>query len=215
MSFPTRVRPAPTCVRLNSRMFTGIVERTTRVIAVADNPKFRRLTLASHWPDLRPGESVAVNGACLTVAELEAGKVGFDVIAETLSKTNLGLLASDDEVHVERSLRVGDRLDGHFVQGHVDGTAQLVEQISNQNEFRLRLRAPSALAKYISPKGSVAIDGVSLTIAAVDGDQFEVALIPTTLQLTALGRREIEWPFNLECDILAKTVVSWLERQSR
>src|SRR5437870_3718638 len=123
-------------------MFTGIVERTTRIIAVADNPKFRRLTLASHWPDLRAGESIAVNGVCLTVAELEAGKVGFDVIAETLSKTNLGLLAADDEVHIERSLRVGDRLDGHFVQGHVDGTAPLMEQISNQNEFRLRLAAP-------------------------------------------------------------------------
>jgi len=196
-------------------MFTGIVERTTRVIAVADNSKFRRLTLASHWPDLRPGESVAVNGVCLTVAELEAGKVGFDVIAETLSKTNLGLLGAEDEVHIERSLRVGDRLDGHFVQGHVDGTASLVEQISSQNEFRLRLAVPPALAKYISPKGSVALDGVSLTIAAVEGEQFEVALIPTTLQLTALGRREVGWPFNLECDILAKTVVSWLERQSR
>jgi len=196
-------------------MFTGIVERTTRVIAVADNPKFRRLTLASHWSDLRPGESIAVNGVCLTVAELEAGKVGFDVIAETLAKTNLGLLAADDDVHIERSLRVGDRLDGHFVQGHVDGTAPLVEQISNAKELRLRLRAPEGLAKYISPKGSVALDGVSLTIAAVNGGLFEVALIPTTLQLTALGRREVGWPFNLECDILAKTVVSWLERQSR
>jgi len=196
-------------------MFTGIVERTTRVIAVADNPKFRRLTLASHWSDLRPGESIAVNGVCLTVAELEAGKVGFDVIAETLAKTNLGLLAADDDVHIERSLRVGDRLDGHFVQGHVDGTAPLVEQISNAKELRLRLRAPEGLAKYISPKGSVALDGVSLTIAAVNGGLFEVALIPTTLQLTALGRREVGWPFNLECDILAKTVVSWLERQAR
>src|SRR5437763_10415161 len=120
-------------------MFSGIIERTTRVIAVADNPMFRRLTLASHWPDLRPGESVAVNGVCLAVAELEDGKVGFDIIAETLSKTNLGLLAAGDDAHIERSLRVGDRLDGHFVQGHVDGTAPLLEQISNHNEFRLQL----------------------------------------------------------------------------
>lgn len=195
-------------------MFTGIIERSTRVIAVAEGPMFRRVTLASHWNDLRPGESVAVNGACLTVAELADGRVGFDVIQETLAKTNLGLLSEGNEVHVERSLRVGDRLDGHFVQGHVDGVAPLVAQVSNDKEVRLRLQCPSPLLKFLSPKGSVALDGVSLTIAAVDVDQFEVALIPTTLQLTMLGRRAIGWPFNLEADILAKTVVSWLERQS-
>src|SRR6476661_7442110 len=170
-------------------MFTGIIERTIRVIGVADGPMFRRLTLAGHWNDLRDGESIAVNGVCLTVAERPPGEVGFDVIQETLNKTNLGLLKSGDEVHVERSLRVGDRLDGHFVQGHVDGTASLLEQITNQKEFRLRLQAPRHIAKYLTPKGSVALDGVSLTIACVDGDRFEVALIPTTLQLTALGRR--------------------------
>ena len=196
-------------------MFTGIVERTTRVIAVVEGPMFRRLTLASHWNDLRPGESVAINGVCLTVAELGTDRLGFDVIAETLRKTNLGLLTAGDEVHIERSLRVGDRLDGHFVQGHVDGVAPLVETISTENEFRLRLQCPRELARYVTPKGSIAIDGVSLTIAAVDADAFEVALIPTTLQLTALGRRPAGWPFNLEADILAKTVVTWLERQQR
>src|SRR5687768_16558798 len=102
-------------------MFTGIVEKTARVLAVADGPGFRRLTLASDWPDVRPGESVAVNGVCLTAAELAPGRIGFDVIAETLAKTNLGLLNQGDEVHVERSLQVGARIDGHFVQGHVDG----------------------------------------------------------------------------------------------
>jgi riboflavin synthase len=194
-------------------MFTGIIEKTVRVIGVADGPMFRRLTLAGHWNDLRDGESIAVNGVCLTVAERPPGEVGFDVIQETLNKTNLGLLKSGDEVHVERSLRVGDRLDGHFVQGHVDGTASLLEQITNQKEFRLRLQAPRHIAKYLTPKGSVALDGVSLTIACVDGDRFEVALIPTTVQLTALGRRAAGWPFNLEADIISKTIVSWLERQ--
>jgi riboflavin synthase len=195
-------------------MFTGIIEKTVRVIGVAEGPMFRRLTLIVPAADLRDGESVAVNGVCLTVADLSrAGEVGFDVIFETLSKTNLGLLQAGDNVHVERSLRVGDRLDGHFVQGHVDGTAPLVAQLSNDNEFRLRLRAPRHLAKYLSPKGSVALDGVSLTIAAVEDDLFEVALIPTTLQLTALGSRAVGWPFNLEADILSKTVVAWLERQ--
>jgi len=194
-------------------MFTGIVEKTVRVIGVADGPMFRRLTIAGHWDDVRDGESIAVNGVCLTVAERSSGEIGFDVIQETLGKTNLGLLTAGDEVHVERSLRVGDRLDGHFVQGHVDGTAPLLEQISRENEFRLRLKVPRDIAKYLTPKGSVAMDGVSLTIASVDGDHFEVALIPTTLQLTALGRRPVGWPFNLEADIISKTIISWLERQ--
>ncbi len=194
-------------------MFTGIVEKTVRVIGVADGPMFRRLTLAGHWNDLPDGESIAVNGVCLTVAERSMGEIGFDVIQETLGKTNLGQLNAGDEVHVERSLRVGDRLDGHFVQGHVDGTAPLLEQISSENEFRLRLQAPRDIAKYLTPKGSVALDGVSLTIASVNGNQFEVALIPTTLQLTALGRRPPGWPFNLEADIISKTIISWLERQ--
>ncbi|MDB5174923.1 MAG: ribE [Phycisphaerales bacterium] len=193
-------------------MFTGIIQKSTRVIGVAKGPMFRRLTLAADWPDVRDGESVAVNGVCLTVAQILPGELGFDVIAETLAKTNLGLLAQGDEVHVERSLRIGDRIDGHFVQGHVDGTALLLEQVERENEWRLLLEVPVPLAKYLTPKGSVTLDGVSLTIAAVDGIQFEVALIPTTLAVTLLGRRQPGWPFNLEADVLSKTVISWLER---
>jgi riboflavin synthase len=197
------------------RMFTGIVEKTARVLGVVEGPGFWRLTLASNWTDVRSGESIAVNGCCLTVAEIMPGELGFDVIRETLSKTNLGLLKAGDEVHVERSLRAGDRIDGHFVQGHVDGTAALIERIDSEKEVRLVLQSPLPLAKYLVPKGSAAIDGVSLTIAAVEGTRFEVALIPTTLNVTTLGSREIGWPFNLETDILSKTIVSWLERRSQ
>ncbi len=194
-------------------MFTGIIEKSVRVIGVADGPMFRRLTLVAPADDLQNGQSIAINGVCLTVAELAPGEAGFDVIQETLDKTNLGLLQAGDEVHIERALRMGDRLDGHLVQGHVDGVVTLVSRDSSNEEFRLRLKAPSQLAKYLSPKGSVALDGVSLTIAAVQGDEFEVALIPTTLQLTALGRRNASWLFNLEADTISKTVVSWLERR--
>jgi riboflavin synthase len=194
-------------------MFTGIIERTVRVVGMSAGPGFHRLTLAAGWPDLRGGESIAVNGCCLTVAEISAGELGFDVIRETLDKTNLGLLSAGDEVHVERALRVGDRIDGHFVQGHIDGTARLVDRIDSETETRLAIQAPAELAKYLVPKGSVAIDGVSLTVAAVKGDVFEVALIPTTLQLTTLGRRAIGWPFNLETDMFSKTIVTWLERR--
>jgi riboflavin synthase len=195
-------------------MFTGIIEKTARVIGVAKGPAFLRLTIASSWPDVQVGESIAINGVCLTVAEQRPGEIMFDVVKETLARTNLGMLTEGDAVHVERSLRVGDRLSGHFVQGHVDGPATLVSQGSDaKDEWRLTLECPQDLAKYLVPKGSVALDGVSLTIAAVDGNRFDVALIPTTLQITALARRDIGWPFNLEADVLTKTVVAVMERR--
>src|SRR4051812_21373703 len=141
-------------------MFTGIVERTVHIVGVAQGPKFTRLTLArpQEWADVADGESIAVNGVCLTVAERTAGEVGFDVIAETLGRTNLGLLQAGDEVHVERSLRVGDRISGHFVRGHVDGPARLREQAARDDEWRPPPGAPPPLAKYLVPKGSVALD---------------------------------------------------------
>ena len=194
-------------------MFTGIVERTVRVIGASDGPKFRRLTLPDLWTDVRDGESVAVNGVCLTVAERADRQLGFDVVKETLDKTNLGSLQTGDEVHVERSLRVGDRVDGHFVQGHADGVAMLVNQVADESEWRLTLEPPRELIKFVIPKGSVTLDGVSLTVAAVGPATFDVALIPTTVNLTALARRPLGWRYNFEADILAKTVVSWLERQ--
>jgi riboflavin synthase len=168
--------------------------------------------LPNPWADVKLGESIAVNGCCLTVSELSAGEMSFDVVHETLSLTNLGQLAGGEDVHVERSLRVGDRMSGHFVQGHIDGTGLLLKQKSDQKEWRLRIEAPDALAKYLTPKGSITVDGVSLTLAVVEGNQFEVALIPTTVQLTALLRRPIGWPFNLEMDILTKIVVHHLQR---
>jgi riboflavin synthase len=140
------------------------------------------------------------------------GSLGFDVVIETLSRTNLGLLSIGDRVHLERSLRVGDRIDGHFVQGHIDGTARLLDKQMTA-ECRLRLENPPELSKYIVQKGSVSIDGVSLTIAAIESDYFEVALIPTTISRTELANRAIGWPFNIEADILAKTIISRLERQ--
>jgi riboflavin synthase len=198
-------------------MFTGIVERSVRVASVSDGTGFRRLNLAVDWSDAKRGESVAVNGVCLTIAELPPGLLAFDIIPETLSKTNLGLLQGGDMVHVERSLRVGDRIDGHFVQGHVDGPALLLEQSGGGggegDELRLRCETSTELARYVVPKGSVCLDGVSLTVASVSGNVFEVALIPTTVQLTRLSSREKGWPLNFEADVISKTIVSFLERR--
>lgn len=197
-------------------MFTGIIERTVRVIGAAQGPGFVRLTIANVWPDVVDGESIAVNGVCLTVAEHSPTEIGFDVVKETLGLTNLSLLAGGDVVHVERSLRVGDRLSGHFVQGHVDGTAKLFSQkAAGGDEWRLTLECTPDLARLLVPKGSVTLDGVSLTIAAIHGNQFEVALIPTTLRITALGKRDAGWPFNLEVDILTRTIIGTLDRREK
>lgn len=192
-------------------MFSGIVEKTLRVVNVSQNPMSRRIVLASDWPDVVHGQSIAVNGCCLTIADIQKGQIGFDVIAETLDKTNLGLLKAGDEVNVERSLRLGDRIDGHFVQGHVDGRAKLLDEVRTEKEVRLTVELPKELAKYVVPKGSVCIDGVSLTVAAIHKKNFEVALIPTTLNITTLGTRPAGWPFNLETDVLSKTIVNYLE----
>ena len=198
-------------------MFTGIIERKARIASVAQGAGSLRLSLtsdwAAHWNDVKLGDSIAVNGVCLTVADLGLPTIGFDVIPETLAKTNLGLLKAGDEVNIERALRAGDRMDGHFVQGHVDATAKLVDRVANDKEWRLTVQPPAELMQYVVAKGSICIDGVSLTVAAVTKDRFEVALIPTTLSLTTLGTRPIGWPFNFEADILSKTIVSWLERR--
>lgn len=193
-------------------MFTGIIETYLPIVEISQTPMVRRLWLEHPWKDLGHGESIALNGCCLTIAELRGNRVGFDVIKETLEKTNLGLLSTGDHVNVERALRVGDRLDGHFVQGHVDGRAKLVRKVETPAEVRLAIEPPAELKKYIVTKGSVSIDGVSLTVASINPDStFEVALIPTTLQLTTLGSRPLGWLLNLETDIVSKHIVAWLE----
>jgi riboflavin synthase len=192
-------------------MFTGIVENKAKLVSIEGSETLKHLTIAYHWTDVKHGDSIANNGVCLTVADVQPGRFRFDVIKETLDKTNLGDLRVGDDINVERSLRAGDRMDGHFVQGHVDGTGKLISKIADEKEWRLGIEVPDELVKYIVPKGSISIDGVSLTIAAVKGQVFEVALIPTTLELTTLGKKQIGWRFNLEADILAKTIVHYLE----
>jgi riboflavin synthase len=194
-------------------VFTGIIHKTSKVVDVTDHPGGRRITLTPPAADHVLGESIAVNGVCLTVAAIRPdGALAFDVIRESLDKTNLGGLKAGDDVHTDRSLRVGDPVDGHFVQGHVDATGRLLDVAASPAEWRLRIEAPPAVAKYLVPKGSIAIDGVSLTLAGVAGNTFEVALIPTTLQLTLLAKKQVGYFFNLEFDQMAKTIISYLER---
>lgn len=196
-------------------MFTGIIHYKASLVISSPSDTGRRLTFTNPFStgDLpKLGDSIAINGCCLTVCGLTPQQLAFDAIPETLAKTNLGGLTPGKEVHVERSLRAMDRIDGHFVQGHVDGVAR-VNAISTANgEWRMTLEAPGELAKFLVPKGSVALDGVSLTIARIDGPVFDVTLIPTTLDLTTLGQRKVGDMLNLECDATVKTIVTYLER---
>jgi len=192
-------------------MFTGIIENTAKRVAIEVSETLKHLTLAYNWNDVKHGDSIALNGVCLTVANVQPGRFRFDVIKETLDKTNLGDLRVGDEVNVERALRAGDRMDGHFVQGHVDGTGRLISRVADEKEWRLGIETPDDLVKYNIPKGSISLDGVSLTLASIKGKVFEVALIPTTLDKTTLGKKQIGWRFNLEADILSKTIVHYLE----
>lgn len=190
-------------------MFTGIVERMGTVLAAQAVTGGRRLRIDAGEvaEGVTRGASVAVGGVCLTVTEVAGTALDFDVIAETLARSTLGSLRVGDRVNLERALRVGDRLDGHFVQGHVDGTATVERVESGAREWVLWLSPESRLSAFLVAKGSVAIEGVSLTIAAVRGGSFSVALIPTTVERTTLGELRPGQRVNIETDILTRTIV--------
>lgn len=193
-------------------MFTGIIETIGRIGESRPTPGGRRLRIdvGALADGCEPGASVCVSGVCLTVAEQTAQTLVFDVIAETLGKSTLGSKKPGDRVNLERSLKVGDRLDGHFVQGHVDGTARVTRIVANPRQHVVWLRPQPCLRPYMIPKGSVAVDGVSLTLAAVEDDDISVALIPTTLEGTTLSSLAAGDSVNIETDIIARTVVQRL-----
>ncbi|MDM8007051.1 MAG: riboflavin synthase [Phycisphaerae bacterium] len=192
-------------------MFTGIVQASGVVRSIRSTGSEVRLVLdAPGLPGpILAGASVCVSGVCLTVARSDAQTIEFDVVAETLSRSTLSSLKPGDRVNLERSLRAADHLDGHIVQGHVDGTA-IVSRISS--DHTVTFETTDDLSRYIIPKGSIAVDGVSLTIAGVSGGQFSVALVPTTLSETTLGNLRVGHRVNIETDILARTVVTTLQR---
>ncbi len=204
-------------------MFTGLVECRCPVVSAEDRPGARRLVVdlaglagapRGPSPALKPGDSVAVNGCCLTVAALEGAHAAFDVVTETLRLTNLGGLAPGDAVNIERSLRLGDPLDGHLVSGHVERTGRVTEVRELPGETRLTVACGADFAARTLPKGSVALDGVSLTVAELATDRFTVALVPHTLQVTTLGLRRPGDLVNLEPDQVGQWVLRALERRA-
>lgn len=194
-------------------MFTGIVESLGTICAVADEGAGRTLVVAEPVlaPALVVGESVAVNGVCLTVVERGPETFRFQAGPETLRRSNLGDLRPGDRVNLERSLRLGDRLGGHLVQGHVDGVGHIAERIVHGDWHLVWFRCPPPLTRQMVPKGSIAVDGVSLTLVDVKSDRFSVALIPHTLAVTTLGHKVIGALVNLETDLFAKYVAKYLD----
>jgi riboflavin synthase len=194
-------------------MFTGLVESLGTVARLEDTGAGRRLVVRDPMgPHLVVGESVAVNGACLTVVAVRGEEFDFEVGPETLLRTNLGGLAAGGRVNLERSLRVGDRLGGHFVQGHVDAVGTIDARIRNGDWEDVWFRCPADLTRLMVPKGSIAVDGVSLTLVTVEADRFSVMLIPHTQAVTTLGFKRPGDPVNLEADMLAKHVAKLLGR---
>jgi riboflavin synthase len=189
-------------------MFTGIIEETGRVVAFTEGPDSWRLQIAAKLvaSDVKLGDSVAVNGCCLTVTQFDSGHLWFDVLAETRRVTNFVQLAAGSLVNLERSLRADTRLGGHFVSGHIDSPGRVEVFEARGKDHYLKVHAPGGFSRYLVYKGSVAIDGISLTVAEVSGDSFAVWLIPHTLAATNLRTKKAGDIVNLEFDLLAKYV---------
>ena len=189
-------------------MFTGIIEELGEVVAVESRGDSAVLVVRASLvaADVPHGASVAVNGVCLTVIGAEGARLSFDVMAETLKRSVIGALRPGERVNLERAVRADGRLDGHIVQGHVDGTGVVVTRTPGDAWDLVRFGLPAELGRYVAEKGSIAVDGVSLTVTGVGDDWFEVGLIPETLRATTLGAKQPGDAVNLEVDVLAKYV---------
>lgn len=195
-------------------MFTGIIEEIGEVADITEQTNALRLTIAASTVlgDAQLGDSIAVNGVCLTVAERDDNTFTADVMQETLNRSSLGTVTVGSKVNLERAAQVGSRLDGHIVQGHVDGTAEVISRTADEHWVIVRFTLPADLARYVVEKGSISIDGTSLTVSALGDDWFEVSLIPVTLTDSVVGLRQPGDIVNLEVDVVAKYIEKMLPR---
>lgn len=194
-------------------MFTGLIEEIGRISSIRQNGQGRTFTVQAEnvLDGLRIGDSMAVDGVCLTVVQFGAHHFQADAVEETLGRTTLAKIKVDQWVNLERPLAAGSRLGGHFVQGHIDGVGQIAEIDRLSSGYRLTLRLDVALMQFIVEKGSIAVDGLSLTVAAVQGNQLEIAVIPHTWEVTAVNRKKAGDLVNIEVDILAKYIYKFIQ----
>lgn len=196
-------------------MFTGIVQGTAEIVEIIEKQQFRTHTVrlpVAHLADLQPGASIAHNGCCLTVVSIDGDRVSFDLMQETLRITNLGRLQAGDRVNYERAARFGDEIGGHSMSGHIICTAKVIEVKESENNRQVWFRMPAALMKYLFSKGYIGIDGISLTIGEVEGDRFNVHLIPETLNRTNMGWRRPGDRVNIEIDPQTQAIVDTVEK---
>jgi riboflavin synthase len=194
-------------------MFTGIVEDKGKILRVDVRGEGRRLILRvpPHLTDLQLGDSINVNGACLTVVEKTGDSVAVDVSSETVEKTTFREMREGDEVNLELAMKLSDRLGGHIVTGHVDAVGTLVERRNEREFVHLRIQVPKSVSRYVVPKGSIAVDGISLTVNVCDGDEIQMTVIPYTLEKTTLINKRVGDRVNLEADVLGKYVEKLME----
>jgi riboflavin synthase len=194
-------------------MFTGIVEGLGKIVKFDKKPKNRsaanmEISLGKLAKGLKVGDSVAINGVCLTAISIVRGMAEFEMIGETIERTNLGSLESGDKVNIERSLKVGDRLEGHFVLGHVDGVGIITKLEKQSNQIKIWIELPTKLSKYVTQKGSITVDGISLTVVDKLKNKFSVSIIPHTMKITNLLSKKTGDKVNIETDILGKYILS-------
>lgn len=197
-------------------MFTGLVQAQGSVLSLDQvaNSAVLKISAPADFDDVALGESIAINGVCLTVTNKHFLELDFDVMGETLNLTNLGTLSSGNQVNLERALKISDRLGGHIVQGHVDGRSQLLSRSKEPHWEVLTFELNDSFARYVVKKGSITVDGVSLTVSHVGDSTFEVSLIPTTLVSTNLGELAVGKVVNIEVDVIAKYVESMIGREN-
>ncbi len=198
-------------------MFTGIIEDTGKVLGIEYRGQEKRLTigLSPHLTEVQLGDSINVNGVCLTVVQIREQVVDFDLSQETLQKTILGELREGGSVNLERALKLMDRLSGHIVTGHIDGIGEIVEKKKERDFLELRIRIPESLSRYVVQKGSIAIDGISLTVNECQGKEIQMTLIPYTIEKTTLMDKKIGDRVNVEADIVGKYVEKLLGQEDK
>ena len=187
-------------------MFTGIIENLGEIKKIDKYEDYWKFSILTNFSDIKLGDSISINGVCLTVTKIDGKKLDFEVVSETLIKSNFKSINEGDVVNLERSLKLNDRLDGHLVQGHVEDTGKILSKVTNEGETKIKIEIDKDIIKYCIYKGSIAVDGISLTISKIYSNSIEICIIPYTLKHTTLGIKDVGSLVNIETDMISKYV---------